>query len=56
MTSQSQFVQRHVLRVAPHSFALDEEAESILGDLMEEFSLLASKSGVPFARLVWRRR
>ena len=37
-------------------FALDEEAESILGDLLEEFSLLASKSGIPFARRwYWRQ-
>jgi hypothetical protein len=37
-------------------FALDDEAESILGDLLEEFTLLASKSGVPFARRwYWRQ-
>jgi hypothetical protein len=37
-------------------FALDDEAESILGDLLEEFSLLASQSGVPFARRwYWRQ-
>lgn len=37
-------------------FALAEEAESILGDLLEEFSLLASKSGVAFAqRWYWRQ-
>jgi hypothetical protein len=33
-----------------------EEAESILGDLQEEFLLLASKSGIPFARRwYWRQ-
>ncbi|MFZ0745581.1 MAG: permease prefix domain 2-containing transporter [Terracidiphilus sp.] len=31
-------------------FVLAEEAESIQGDLLEEFSLIASKSGTPFAR------
>lgn len=37
-------------------FALGEEAEPILGDLLEEFSLLASKSGVPSARnWYWRQ-
>ncbi len=37
-------------------FALPEEAESILGDLLEEFSLLASKSGEPCARRwYWRQ-
>lgn len=57
MTSQSQFVQPPRFAVWLLTlFALDEEAESILGDLMEEFSLLASKSGVPFARRwYWRQ-
>lgn len=37
-------------------FILSEEAESILGDLLEEFSALASKSGVPLARnWYWRQ-
>jgi len=37
-------------------FALGEESESMLGDLLEEFSLLASKSGVGFARRwYWRQ-
>jgi hypothetical protein len=37
-------------------FAQTEEAESILGDLLEEFSQLASKSGVAFARRwYWRQ-
>jgi hypothetical protein len=37
-------------------FALTEEAESILGDLLEEFSLLASTSGVSSARKwYWRQ-
>jgi hypothetical protein len=51
MTSQSQFVQPPRFAVWLLTlFALDDEAESILGDLLEEFSLLASKLGVPFAR------
>jgi hypothetical protein len=37
-------------------FALGEEAESILGDLLEEFSLLAPQSGVASARRwYWRQ-
>jgi hypothetical protein len=37
-------------------FALDDAAEHILGDLLEEFTRLASKSGVPFARRwYWRQ-
>jgi hypothetical protein len=51
MTSQPQFVQP--LRMAVwllNLFGVAEESESILGDLLEEFSLLASKSGVAFAR------
>jgi hypothetical protein len=37
-------------------FTLAEEAESILGDLLEEFSYLASKSGAAFARRwYWRQ-
>jgi hypothetical protein len=37
-------------------FTPDERAESIQGDLLEEFSHLASKSGVPFARRwYWRQ-
>ena len=37
-------------------FALEEEGESILGDLLEEFSLLVSKSGIAFARRwYWRQ-
>jgi len=37
-------------------FALTDKAESILGDLLEEFSLLASKSGAPTARnWYWRQ-
>jgi len=37
-------------------FAPSEDAESILGDLLEEFSTLASKTGVTFARSwYWRQ-
>jgi hypothetical protein len=57
MTSQSHFVQPPRLPVWLLTlFALDDEAESILGDLLEEFTLLASKSGAPFARRwYWRQ-
>jgi hypothetical protein len=57
MTSQSQFDQPpRFAEWLLTLFALDDEAESILGDLLEEFSLLASKSGVPFARRwYWRQ-
>jgi hypothetical protein len=57
MTSQSHFVQPPRFAVWLLAlFALDKEAESILGDLLEEFTLLASKSGVPFAcRWYWRQ-
>jgi hypothetical protein len=57
MTSQSQFVQPPRLPVWFLSlFAPDDKAESILGDLLEEFTLLASKSGVSFARRWYRRQ
>jgi hypothetical protein len=37
-------------------FALEDATEPILGDLLEEFTRLASKSGVPFARRwYWRQ-
>ena len=57
MTSQSHFVQPPRLAVWLLTlFALDDEAESILGDLLEEFTLLASSSGVSFARRwYWRQ-
>jgi hypothetical protein len=57
MTSQSHFVQPPRLAVWLLTlFALDDVAESILGDLLEEFTLLASKSGVAFARRwYWRQ-
>jgi hypothetical protein len=57
MTSQPQFVQPPRIAVCLISLvALAEEAEVILGDLLEEFSLLASKSGVPTARAwYWRQ-
>ncbi len=57
MTSQSDFVQPPRIAVWLISlFALAERGESILGDLLEEFSLLASKSGVGPARSwYWRQ-
>ncbi len=57
MTPQSYFVQPPRLAVWLLTlFALDDEAESILGDLLEEFTLLASSSGFPFARRwYWRQ-
>ena len=57
MTSQSPFVQPPRFAVWLLTlFALDDEAESILGDLLEEFTLLASSSGGPFARRwYWRQ-
>jgi hypothetical protein len=57
MTSQSRFVEPPRLALCLLTlFAPDKEAESILGDLLEEFSLLASKSGAPFARRwYWRQ-
>jgi hypothetical protein len=52
MTSQPHFVQPPRIAVWLISlFALAAEAESILGDLLEEFSVLASKSGMPSARI-----
>ncbi len=57
MTSQAHFVQPPPVAVWLISlFALGEEGESILGDLLEEFSLLVSKSGMPSARKwYWRQ-
>ena len=57
MMSQSHLVQPPRLAVWLLTlFALDDEAESILGDLLEEFTLLASSSGGPFARRwYWRQ-
>jgi hypothetical protein len=57
MTSQSQLEQPPRFAVWLLTlFALDDEAESILGDLLEEFNLIASKSGGPFARRwYWRQ-
>jgi hypothetical protein len=57
MTSTAEFVQPP--RIASwllNLFTPPDEEESILGDLLEEFSLLASKSGVAFARSwYWRQ-
>jgi hypothetical protein len=57
MTSQPHSVQPpHIAVWLIRLFALGEEAESILGDLLEEFSLLTSKSGVSMARhWYWRQ-
>lgn len=57
MTSQPHLVKPPCIAVwLLNLLALAEEAESILGDLLEEFSLLASKSGVVFAqRWYWRQ-
>jgi hypothetical protein len=57
MTSQQYFPQPPRIAVwLLNLFALAAEAESILGDLLEEFSLLASKSGVATARSwYWRQ-
>jgi hypothetical protein len=57
MTSQSHLVQPPRLAMWLLTlFALDDAAEHILGDLLEEFTRLASKSGVPFARRwYWRQ-
>jgi hypothetical protein len=57
MTSTAEFVQppRIASRLL-NLFTPPDEEESILGDLLEEFSLLASKSGVAFARSwYWRQ-
>ena len=58
MTSQADFLQPPRIAVwLVNLFTLTaEEAESIPGDLLEEFSHLASKSGVAFARSwYWRQ-
>lgn len=57
MNSQTHFAQPPRIAVwLLNLFALADESESILGDLLEEFSLLASKSGVAFARRwYWRQ-
>lgn len=57
MTSQAHFVQPPRVAVwLVKLFTPAERAESVLGDLLEEFSLLASESGVVFARgWYWRQ-
>jgi hypothetical protein len=57
MTAQQHFLQPPRTAVWLLSlFTLAEEAESIQGDLLEEFSLIASKSGVASARKwYWRQ-
>ena len=57
MTSAADFVQPP--RLASwllNLFTATDGEESILGDLLEEFSLLVSKSGVAFARRWYRRQ
>jgi len=57
MTSQAGFVQPSRFAVWLVSlFTPAEETESILGDLLEEFSHLASKSGIAFARSWYSRQ
>ena len=57
MASQPHYVEPPPIAVwLIRLFALADKAESILGDLLEEFSLLASKSGAPTARnWYWRQ-
>ncbi len=57
MTSQPHSVQPPLIAVwMIRLFAFADGAESILGDLLEEFSLLVEKSGVPTARKwYWRQ-
>jgi hypothetical protein len=57
MTSRPDFVQPPPIAVwLLNLFALDEKSESILGDLLEEFSLIASKLGAASARRwYWRQ-
>jgi hypothetical protein len=57
MTFQAYFVQPPRIAIwLINLFTAAEEAESILGDLLEEYSQLASKSGVAFARRwYWRQ-
>jgi hypothetical protein len=54
MTSQT--LPPHIATWLVNLFTTGEEAESILGDMLEEFSHLASKSGVANARnWYWRQ-
>src|SRR6266852_3876745 len=57
MTTPAYFVQPpRIAAWLVNLFTSAEEAESILGDLLEEFSQLKSKSGVVFARRwYWRQ-
>ena len=57
MVTKSSLIQPPRLAVSlVNLFTPHEEAESILGDLLEEFSDLASKSGMAFARRwYWRQ-
>jgi hypothetical protein len=57
MTSQSDFAQPpRIANWLVNLFAAGDGAESLLGDMLEEFSQLASKSGVAFASSwYWRQ-
>ena len=57
MTSRAYFIQPPRIAVwLVNLFTPAQEGESILGDLLEEYSQLASKSGVSFARKwYWRQ-
>jgi hypothetical protein len=51
MTSQEDFVRPpRIASWLVNLFAAGEEVESLLGDMLEKFSHLASKSGVAFAK------
>jgi hypothetical protein len=57
MRSRADFVEPpRVANWLVNLFAADEESESLQGDMLEEFSHLASQSGVGFARSwYWRQ-
>jgi len=56
MTLQANFVPPRVATWLVNLFSPAQGAETILGDLLEEYSQLASKSGVAFARRwYWRQ-
>jgi hypothetical protein len=56
MTSQPQFVPPSIAVRLVNLFSSDEEAESIEGDLLEEYTHIVSKRGASFARRwYWRQ-